>query len=238
MEEAVKMARLDSDQHVIREFRAYKGDPLRRTTIEFEVIFEDNDVVWLPYSSDLFTTQQYESFCDSHRQLKLLLFSSEKALRMIHAKQTQKITEVQPGDIVYVNIRWYSEDWFQQLDLPDMFVIQYVVAFKFIDWSNNAHTKIHGVCDVFDEDWPKIHGYDIYAWMSQKDFEAPMCLVDTEFCRQYPQCLKHKQDALVPVDDPVDLGNVDIPLSRRPRGRPKKQHNFASQMEGERVENE
>ena len=70
--EAVEMARIDNDQYVIEKFVAYRGYPMVRTTMKFEVKFADESIQWLPWSNDLFATVQYEdllpysySFADS-----------------------------------------------------------------------------------------------------------------------------------------------------------------------------
>ena len=51
---------------------------------------------------------QYEEFINSHREHFLLLFTVENA--RIEAKRinAQPITEVFPGDIVYVDLRYLS----------------------------------------------------------------------------------------------------------------------------------
>jgi hypothetical protein len=46
---AFQAAMLDLNQFLIKQFLAYRGDPLTRTTLEFEVEFEDGDVAWLPW---------------------------------------------------------------------------------------------------------------------------------------------------------------------------------------------
>ena len=59
-DDAYKAALLDNDQYVIKEVLAYRGDPLTRTTMEFEVQFEAGSVVWLPWTKELFDTVPYE----------------------------------------------------------------------------------------------------------------------------------------------------------------------------------
>jgi len=68
-EAASKAALLDFNQFVISKFLAYRGDPLTRTTMEFEIQFEDGDVIWLPWSDNLFNTTPYEDFCRANPPL-------------------------------------------------------------------------------------------------------------------------------------------------------------------------
>jgi hypothetical protein len=53
MEEAKVIALWDADQYVIKKILGWKGDPQVRTTMEFKVMFEDGDILWIPYSKDI-----------------------------------------------------------------------------------------------------------------------------------------------------------------------------------------
>ena len=61
--EAHDLAQRDADQHMVLRFRAYIGDPKKRTTCEFEVEYLDGSILWLPWDTDLFKMTQYEQFC-------------------------------------------------------------------------------------------------------------------------------------------------------------------------------
>jgi hypothetical protein len=45
-EEAFKLAMEDADQYLVNRITAWNGNPAKRTEMEFEVLFSDNDVVW------------------------------------------------------------------------------------------------------------------------------------------------------------------------------------------------
>jgi hypothetical protein len=62
-EEAFRLAQIDTDQFEVDKILAYRGDPLKRTSVEFEVKYADGQVLWVPWSQDLFQTVQYEDFC-------------------------------------------------------------------------------------------------------------------------------------------------------------------------------
>jgi hypothetical protein len=47
-EEAFRAAMLDNDQYIVDSIIAYRGDPDQRTSMEFEVQFNDGTVVWKP----------------------------------------------------------------------------------------------------------------------------------------------------------------------------------------------
>ena len=94
-------ALLDADQHVVRQILRWKGDPLKRTTMEFKVEFEDGEVIWLPYSKDLDESAPYGIFIDDHPYLFPLRFKANQVARQITALRKLPITSVKPNDIVW-----------------------------------------------------------------------------------------------------------------------------------------
>ena len=69
-EDAVDLAKRDTDQYDVDRIVNYRGDPDTRTTMEFFVLFKSGDSVWLPYSQDIFQMvllsarkDQFEEFC-------------------------------------------------------------------------------------------------------------------------------------------------------------------------------
>jgi hypothetical protein len=110
LERAVDAASRDTDQYAIEFVLMYRGDPLQRTTTSFLVHFADGDKVWLPWSMDISSTQAFEFFCQSRSELYLLLYSAKESKRIYAAINKQPISEVKPGDVVYVDLRWYGYD--------------------------------------------------------------------------------------------------------------------------------
>ncbi len=68
-EDAYDAALRDADQYLVTKFIAYRGDPLVRTSISFNILFADGCQIWKPWSPDLFDTVQYEDYCRSIPQL-------------------------------------------------------------------------------------------------------------------------------------------------------------------------
>ena len=67
--------------------------------------FSDGTIVWKPWDKDLDTTQKYEEFIRDKPALSPLLYIKEIAERRRIELNRQPITEVSPGDSVYVDIR-------------------------------------------------------------------------------------------------------------------------------------
>ena len=189
-EEACDVARADFDQHVVSEIIAYRGDPERRSSMEFEVRFADGDVRWVPYSKDISETQQFEQFCTSHRPLSLLLFTTAVAARMRKDLNSRPITEVSPGDSVYVDIRSFGNPQFYvELALPDPDHTCYVVLGVYREWANPQHKKISLFFALFKQLCTVDHDY-VLRYGSVKVFDAThMVLVDATFARAHPKVL-------------------------------------------------
>ena len=187
-DDAYKMALLDNDQFVVKQVVAYRGEPQTRTTMEFQVEFEAGAIMWLPWSS-ISSTVQFEDFCRSKPQLNLLVYDSKAAAAYVKRKDREPITSVQPGDIVFVDIRSYGATWYQQLELPDCDFLTYVVEHKYAEWDNDKHTEITAICKLFDERFNH-RGYFVHAYGSIKVFDSTaMVLLDAEWTKRFPKLL-------------------------------------------------
>jgi hypothetical protein len=192
-DQAFSMAQLDNDQFVVSHFGAYRGDPLRRTEMEFEVHFADGSVVWLPWSNDLFQTVQYEDFCRSHPPLYPLLHSAAAARTKMQEINKTPIDSLRPGDTVYVDLRSYGAAWYETLNLPDCDHKSYVVACYVLRFANTKSTKVVCHVDVFNETLTENHHW-VRSYGSMTVFDKTfMVLVDHNFVRIYPQVLPAAQ---------------------------------------------
>ena len=184
--EAYAQALLDRDQFVIREFLAYRGDPEMRTSCEFEVAFEAGAIKWLVWTPGLFETIQYEEFCSKDPALMPLLYPVKEAINRIKALKRLPITSVNKGSVIYLNLRWYSHDWYKQLPLPDLFHKQYVVRCVYGDFISATHKEIYLHNSVFGNKFT-VDNFFVYSWGSVTQFdETNMVLVNKEFIRRNP----------------------------------------------------
>ena len=191
-EEAKRVAMVDNNQFVIDSFLAYRGDPMTRTTMEFEVKFADGSVVWLPWSKDLFDTQPYEYFCRSRPELFPLIYDLKTANKHISDLKRTPIVVVKPGDNVFVDIRCYGSAWYKTLPIPDREHITYLVEYKYIKWLNKFHTKIQATVPIFKESWPLDHLFiKQYGSKRLKDWQnitnIQLHIIDEATLKQYPQ---------------------------------------------------
>lgn len=188
-EEAKQMAYLDKNQYLIKSIIAYRGDPLVRTSCTFLVLFDDGDLIWLPWSADISATSQFESFCQTRGELYLLLYSAAEAAKLKAATNRMPISDVVPGDTAYIDLRFYGSDWYLSLGLPDCDTTSYVVIFQYTRWFHKTtRTKIVATCPVFGEEWP-LNNHFVRSYGRRLSFPDGAVLVDSEFVRQFPQLL-------------------------------------------------
>ena len=192
LEDAVATARIDRDQHTIRAITGFTGDPWTRTTMSFEVHFEDGTVLWKPYDDDLFQTVQYERFCTTHRMLRPLLIKAALALlnvaevNKVNIDDVHKGTTARPGMIFYLDLRNFGFAWYDTLSLPDPIHTSYVFRCTYTMWNNTrSHRKIVVRVDLTNESLIFTH-YDVLQWGTAYEFTSGMVLIDKEFVRDYP----------------------------------------------------
>ena len=76
-DEAAQLAELDDDQHAVDHIVGYSGDPEKRTTLQFYVLFKDGDKLWLDYSPDLSMTAAFEAYCSGIPCLRIVLLKHD-----------------------------------------------------------------------------------------------------------------------------------------------------------------
>ena len=186
---AFKAAMTDNDQFVIREIKAYKGDPELRSNMHFEVLFEDGDCVWIPYNQDLVSSEPFENFCRFHPELMPLLYTVAEWKKQRSQINARGIRDVRPGQKCYVDLRAWGWDYYESIGLPDMVRKTYVVLCKYVKWTNSKKTKIDVRCELFGQffEWTSV---DVQAYGLKMDLEDMMILVDEDFSRDYPKLLE------------------------------------------------
>ena len=150
-QDAYKMAMLDNNQFFIDKILAHRGDPWTRSKMDFYVQFTDGSKVWLPYSIDISATVQFGDYIHSTPSLYPLRFTSQASKQERARINRLPITEVEPGDLVYVDLRCYQYEWFNSLQLPNSDTITYLLIYRYTKWSNNSRTRISAICELLDE---------------------------------------------------------------------------------------
>lgn len=190
--DAEKAAQLDHDQHEIAEILYYRGNPEIRTTMEFFIRFADGEERWVTWNKDLFDTVQYEAFCRAHPPLFPLIFTVKEAQRRIAEINATAITEVTPGQKVYVDLRSRGgATWYNALGLPNAEKTVYVLHCEYGRWIGRNKRKIMLTCAVTNEEFAVDHYFvRSYGCCSVFSPEA-MVLVDRALCKKHPKIMPH-----------------------------------------------
>jgi hypothetical protein len=102
---AKRAALLDHDQYEVSKITHYIGDPVVRTSMEFLVTYADGDERWMLFSQDLACVDAFKDFCESRPELWPLVHTETVARKLRVALNRTAITELEPGDVVYVDLR-------------------------------------------------------------------------------------------------------------------------------------
>ena len=179
-EEAYEAALRDSKQYEIDEFLAYRGDSLIRTSISFYILFSDDCYHWKDYSKDLFDTVQYEVYCKKIPQLFPLVTLQRESLQLIKQLNTSAIVCVEPGVVVYLDIRALGAGWYDTLNLPNNdFAISVLKM---------TYTLICLHIPILELVWDKrqsLNHFFVQSWGSNKDITPAMTILTNDFIAEH-----------------------------------------------------
>ena len=135
------LAQVDYQQFIVTAITAYRGDPAARSKIKVLITYEDGTVSWKSWDRDLFKAMPYEDYCRSVPQLFPMVFDVELARQQIAATNQTSIQTVRPGLIEYMDLRWYSFDWYATLGLPNEDTTIYVPQYQYGQQQTEDHSS-------------------------------------------------------------------------------------------------
>lgn len=189
LEDAKEAALRDSDQYVVNEILSYRGDSTKRTAMVFKVEFADGDIVDVPYTSDLLC-EQFDKFCHSKPYLKHLTMDSTIAASWMSSMRRLAITDVAPGDVVWVNLRFFGDVWYDALMLPNSDTQSYVTKFVYKKWLHKTSKNRIVATFVLSNLFYTFDAYQVFAWGNVKEpVPGVDIVVDEAFALKYPQVL-------------------------------------------------
>lgn len=187
MEEAKKIALWDADQFNIKQILAWKGDPDTRTTMEFKVEFEDGDILWIPFSKDLDESIPYGEYIMSVPMLYFLRYKVKDVPKEIASFKNKVINNINIGDKFYMDIRYYTVQWYDGLPMEDKYDKIYVVECVYDRFHSKKHTFVMVKVLVFNEiltKWPSLY---VKLYGGYTKLEHNMILITKDLVKQYPQ---------------------------------------------------
>ena len=125
MDEALEVAKLDKNQFNIVSINHFSGNPHRRTSLSFNITFEDG-VVDRQWDADLAGSMQYQAYVESKKHLFTLRYrTAVEARKAISALNKVAVVSPAPGDVVFLDLRLFdvfgakASEWFDSLGLED-----------------------------------------------------------------------------------------------------------------------
>ena len=169
-EDAIQIARHDQHQYYIVSINFFTGNPFVRTSMSFNVTFDDGTIT-MPYGDDLRKSQQFDQYINALPILFPLRFPAKVAQKEVRKMELLAITTVGPTTDAYVDFRIYdgnSSTWFDSLGLPNQ-EKPYITAITFTKWHNKTHREIEAVVPFFGPTHPKykliLTAYDVMAYV-------------------------------------------------------------------------
>ena len=121
-EDALEVAKLDRNQFFIVAFNYFHGNPHRRTSLVFNVTFED-ETKDDEYNRDLASSSQIDEYVKRENILFPLRYETVRQARTaVAAVNKRPIEGFVAGDIVFLNLRYFDamdRMWFDSLELPE-----------------------------------------------------------------------------------------------------------------------
>ena len=185
-DDAYAAALRDKHQFVVKRVVSYRGNCTKRTQMFFTLEFEDGDIKELPWTPDI-QCEAYYSFCRRFNYLYHLTLDVEMAKKHRLNLNRESISAVKPGDLAYVDLRFFGDDWYENLNLPDWATTSYVLEFEYTHWYHkSSHKKISGKVLLTGETYA-LDNYLVFAWGSILKFDPnSMVLVTKSLISQYP----------------------------------------------------
>jgi hypothetical protein len=123
-EEAKRVSQLDDQSYVMFDVKFHRGDPSKRSSLQFLIRFEDDnedEYQWYPYSQDIISTDKVIEYCKARPELFILTKTAAEADSFLQQLKKQNVSSAKPGDTVYLDLRsWsYGSTWFDDLKLPE-----------------------------------------------------------------------------------------------------------------------
>lgn len=187
-DDALRVSQLDRNQYLIKSINYFRGNVFKRSSLTFNISFDDGSVIDVPYSADLFNSAPFAAYAAS-RPCLLPLRSATSALALHSLSDTNKlmITSVSPGADAYLNIRFFdgrTSAWFDSLELPNP-AVDYVVHCRVVRWLTKTRSRVAVYCDIFAAEYKLAHS-DVIMYLYSATLPS-FTVIDESYRPLYPR---------------------------------------------------
>jgi hypothetical protein len=117
--EAKSAANIDQDQYEVERIVGYRGDPTKRSTMQFGLLFKAGDIIWKFYCKDITDTQYFETFCEARPELKRLLTTEAISKAKLTAINQTPISDSLVNSNSFMNLRIYGYKKYSEFNLDE-----------------------------------------------------------------------------------------------------------------------
>jgi hypothetical protein len=185
---AVEAANKDEYQFEIKEITSFRGDVSHRSRMEFLVHYADGDVLWVPYSLDLATTEALERFCmqSRYKALQMLLLPTKLINNSIKMLNSAVVDLSKYKEGVFINLRSYGGDWYDsRTSLPSKDTTNYYFKCT-VKWNGGKRDAKKYVlyCPVLGESTTHDGAY-MYYYGNVTELQPGEVELTNELCYSY-----------------------------------------------------
>ena len=173
-EDAYRIGKIDRNQFSVISINYFTGNAHVRNSLAFNVTFEGDDIVMLPYSPDLAAVDKFQSYINEKPWLMPLRRTAELSKKFVTHQNRSPILAVIPNQQCLLHLRYYDKtnlSWYDELKLPDPHK-EYFVIINLKSWGNTAHTKIKTDCPLFNSSFV-LTSYEVLSYVIQNDATHP-----------------------------------------------------------------
>ena len=173
-EDAYRIGKIDRNQFSVISINYFTGNAHVRNSLSFNVTFEGDDIVMLPYSPDLAAVDKFQSYINEKPWLMPLRRTAELSKKFVTHQNRSPILAVIPNQQCLLHLRYYDKtnlSWYDELKLPDPHK-EYFVIINLKSWGNTTHTKIKTDCPLFNSSFV-LTSYEVLSYVIQNDATHP-----------------------------------------------------------------
>ena len=188
-QDAFDMAKLDRNQFFIQSIEFFRGNPHKRHSMAFGVLFEyETEVIVVPYSQDIADTSQFQDYVHRCQYLFPLRFNAREATKQVANMRKQVIGGIHLGETAYLSLRYFDgvdRAWYDSLNLPEKSK-DYVVPIQYVSWDRTKLLKVKARCVLLDALYV-LTNYDVHT-LCYGDLDLTTMVLVTEALRDtHPQ---------------------------------------------------
>ena len=187
--DAYEVAKLDQNQFFIHFIKYFTGNPHKRSSMMFGVMFDyETDLIMVPYSPDIADTSQFHEYINQRRYLFPLRFNAKEAAKQVAIMKKHSIAGAHVGEKGFLSLRYFDGTdrvWYDTLNFPEK-AKDYVIPIQYVSWRDNKLLTVNVHCPLLNSNHV-LNSYDVYALTYETLDETTMVLVTDGFRHDFPQ---------------------------------------------------